>query len=166
MVDVGTGSGAIALAVAANCPDARVYAVDLSQKALEVARLNVEKIDTRHQVTLLQSDLLSALPERVDIIAANLPYIASDEYECLDVGVRDYEPALALKAGPQGLDAIARLLQQAQDHLSPGGVLFLEIGYRQGDAVLELVKRVIPSAGYVGLREDYHGHDRLVVVAV
>jgi release factor glutamine methyltransferase len=102
----------------------------------------------------------------VDIIAANLPYIASDDYECLDAGVRDYEPELALRAGPEGLDAIERLLQQAQDHLSPGGVLFLEIGHKQGDAVLKLVEHAIPDAGYVGLREDYHGHDRLVVVAI
>ena len=166
MVDVGCGSGAIALAVVANCPDARVYAIDLSADALEVARQNVARHDVRRQVTLLQGDMLGVLPEMVDIIAANLPYIASDEYDCLDAGVRQYEPQLALEAGPEGLDAILRLLQEAPDYLNPGGVLFLEIGHNQGEAVLNLVKQTLPSARYIGLREDYHGHDRLVVVAV
>ena len=115
MVDVGTGSGAIALAVAANCPTVQIYAVDLSPDALAVARANVARLDERHQITLLQGDLLTPLPERVDIIAANLPYIASPIYLTLDADVPDSEPRLALPAGPEGLDAIARLLRQAPD---------------------------------------------------
>src|SRR5690606_34066466 len=126
MVDVGTGSGAVAVAVAANCPDVQIYAVDLSPAALEVAGENERRHDTRGQVTLLQGDLLTSLPEPVDIIAANLPYVTSDEFLNLMADVRDYEPRVALEAGPEGLDLIARLLDQAPGHLYPGGVIFLE----------------------------------------
>lgn len=166
MVDVGTGSGAVAVAVAANCKSIQVYALDLSPAALEVARENVRRHDSRGQVTLLQGDLLAALPEPVDIIAANLPYITSDDYPNLMADVRDYEPRLALEAGPEGLDLIARLLEQAPGHLFPGGVIFLEIGADQGQAVLNLVKQLLPQAKHISLRQDYHGYDRLVVIGL
>ncbi|MCC6457343.1 MAG: peptide chain release factor N(5)-glutamine methyltransferase [Caldilineaceae bacterium] len=166
MVDVGTGSGAVAVAVAANCPSVQIYAVDLSASALEVAHANVERHDERGQITLLQGDLLTPLPRPVDIIAANLPYITSGDYPNLMADVRDYEPRLALEAGPEGLDLIGRLLDQAPAHLNPGGVLFLEIGSDQGRAVLELVQRRLPQARHVGIRQDYHGFDRLVVIGL
>lgn len=166
MVDVGTGSGAVAVAVAANCKSVQAYALDLSPAALEVARENVRRHDSRGQVTLLQGDLLAALPEPVDIIAANLPYITSREYPNLMADVRDYEPRLALEAGPEGLDLIARLLDQAPGHLFPGGVIFLEIGADQGQAVLNLVRQQLPQARQISLRQDYHGYDRLVVVGL
>jgi release factor glutamine methyltransferase len=166
IADVGTGSGAIALAVAANAPDVTIYATDLSAGALEVAQANVDRLDTRRQITLLQGDLLNPLPEKVDIIAANLPYISSDEYVDLDPGVREYEPQLALEAGPEGLDAIRRLLKQAPAHLNPGGVLFLEIGCNQGAVVHSLIRELLPEAAYCALHQDYHGLDRLMVVAI
>jgi len=166
MVDVGTGSGAVAVAVAANCPSVQIYAVDLSPSALEVAGENARRHDSRGQIRLLQSDLLASLPEAVDIIAANLPYITSGDYPNLMADVRDYEPRLALEAGPEGLDLIERLLNQAPSHLYPGGVLFLEIGADQGKAVLNLVERILPQAHHIGLRQDYHGFDRLVVVGL
>jgi release factor glutamine methyltransferase len=166
MADVGTGSGAISVAVASNCPSVQIYAVDLSPWALEVAEENVRRHDSRQQITLLQGDLLSPLPEPVDIIAANLPYITSGDYQNLMADVRDYEPRLALEAGPEGLDLIERLLDQTPAHLLPGGVLFLEIGANQGNAVLELVERLLPQARHIGLRQDYHGFDRLVVIGL
>ena len=166
MVDVGTGSGAVAVAVASNCPEVTIYAVDLSPDALEVAAENVRQHDSRGQITLLQGDLLSPLPEPVDIIAANLPYITNNDYKHLMADVRDYEPRLALEAGPEGLDLIRRLLDQAPGHLYPGGVLFLEIGANQGQAVMQLVERLLPQARHVGLRQDYHGYDRLVVIGL
>ena len=166
MVDVGTGSGAVAVAVAANCESVQVYALDLSPAALEVARENVRRHDSRKQVTLLQGDLLAGLPQPVDIIAANLPYITSGDYPNLMADVRDYEPRLALEAGPEGLDLIARLLDQAPGHLYPGGVIFLEIGADQGQAVLALAEQLLPQAKHIGLRQDYHGYDRLVVVGL
>jgi release factor glutamine methyltransferase len=166
MVDVGTGSGAVAVAVAANCPSVTIYAVDLSASALEVAKENVARHDNRGQITLLQGDLLTPLPQRVDIIAANLPYITSGDYPNLMADVRDYEPRLALEAGPEGLDLIERLLAQAPAYLNPGGVLFLEIGANQGQAVIKLVERILPEAHHLGLRQDYHGYDRLVVIGL
>jgi release factor glutamine methyltransferase len=102
----------------------------------------------------------------VDIIAANLPYITSGDYQNLMADVRDYEPRLALEAGPEGLDLIERLLDQAPGHLYLGGVLFLEIGADQGAAVLQLVERLLPQANHVSIRQDYHGYDRLIVVGL
>lgn len=166
MVDVGTGSGAVAVAVAANCSSINIYAVDISASALEVAAMNLSRHDARGQIKLLQGDLLAPLPQKVDIIAANLPYITSEEYPNLMADVRDYEPRLALEAGPQGLDSIQRLLEQAPEHLNPGGVLFLEIGADQGNVVGELIERVLPSARQISIRQDYHGYDRLVVIGV
>ncbi|HRW10280.1 MAG TPA: peptide chain release factor N(5)-glutamine methyltransferase [Caldilineaceae bacterium] len=164
VADVGTGSGAIALSVAHNCPNAHIYAIDLSDDALEVAHSNVERIDERGQVTLAHGDLLTPLPERVHIIVANLPYISSEIYPDLDVDVRDFEPQLALEAGPEGLDAIQRLLRQAAHYLLPDGVILLEIGYDQGGAVTDLAKVIFPQAQGITVRKDYHGHDRLVTI--
>ena len=162
-------AGAIAVAVANNCPTATIFATDVSDAkndALEVARQNISRWDTRHQITLLQGDLLRPLPQKVDIIAANLPYIRKDVYETLMRDVRDYEPQLALEAGPNGLATIERMLQQIPDYLNPGGVFFLEIGHDQGGAMLELVERLIPELTFASIREDYHGQDRLLVAAI
>jgi release factor glutamine methyltransferase len=162
VADVGTGSGAIALAVAANAENARIYALDVSTDALGVARANVAKHDNRWQVTLLHGDLLAPLPECADVIVANLPYVTSADYRTLDLDVRGYEPQIALEAGAQGLDVIARLLRQAPSHLNPGGTVLLEIGYNQGQALLDLVPQILPQARDLDLRQDYQGHDRMV----
>ena len=166
LADVGTGSGAIALAVAANCPAMCIYAIDLSADALAVAQQNKERLDSRNQVTLLKGDLLTPLPETVDIIVANLPYISADTYVNLMTDVRDYEPQLALEAGPQGLDAITRLLIDAPHHLKQYGLIFLEIGHDQGEAVLQLARTLLPATAAIRLRQDYHGRDRLVMIAL
>lgn len=162
IADVGTGSGAIALAVAVNAENAHVYAVDLSPDALAVARTNVARLDRRWQVTLLQGDLLEPLPERADIIVANLPYVTSADYRTLDLDVRGYEPQLALVAGKEGLDAITGLLRQVPSHLNPAGTVILEIGHDQGQAVLNLVTQILPQARHLDLHQDYQGHDRMV----
>ncbi|MEZ4737442.1 MAG: peptide chain release factor N(5)-glutamine methyltransferase [Caldilineaceae bacterium] len=164
VADVGTGSGAIALAVAANAPAVHVYAIDVSKDALAVAQLNVDQLDARQQVQLLHGDLLTSLPETVDVIVANLPYISSVVYPKLDADVRDYEPKVALESGPEGLDAITQLLQQATQYLGPQGAIFLEISHDQGEAVVALAKRLLPTARHISLRQDYHGHDRLVTI--
>ncbi len=162
VADVGTGSGAIALAVAANAENAHIYALDVSPDALAVAARNLANHDSRDQVTLLHSDLLASLPRPVDIIVANLPYVTSADYRTLDLDVRKYEPQLALEAGEQGLDVIARLLRQVPSHLCPGGTVFLEIGYDQGNAVLGLVADILPQALNADVHKDYQGRDRMV----
>ncbi len=95
---------------------------------------------------------------------ANLPYISSPAYQTLDADVRDYEPQLALEAGPEGLDAIAHLLAQSPQFLKPHGVIYLEIGYDQGTAVLKLAKQYLPQNQMISLRQDYSGRDRLVTI--
>ncbi len=164
IADVGTGSGAIALSIAANEPNATLYAIDVSPDALEVAGANAQRLDERKQVTLLQGDLLEPLPEQVDIIVANLPYISSPVYPTLDSDVRDYEPQVALESGPEGLDAMARLLEQAPQYLRANGIIYLEIGYDQGEALLTLAKALLPQNRGVTLRQDYSGRDRLVTI--
>lgn len=162
VADVGTGSGAIALAVAANAPNAQIIATDCSQDALAVARTNVERLALAQQVELLEGDLLEPLPAPADVVVANLPYVNSADYGCLEADVREYEPRTALVAGPAGLDVITRLLRQLPGRLKPGGLVVLEIGYDQGEAILELVERTLPQATQVDLRKDYQGHDRMV----
>lgn len=166
LADVGTGSGAIALAVAANCPNAYFFAIDLSPDALAVAQQNVQRLDSHRQVTLLQGDLLEPLPAKVNMLVANLPYINVNDYQHLMIDVRNYEPQLALEAGPQGLDVITRLLDQAPHHLHEHGLIFLEIGHDQGEAVLHLARTRFPRALALRLRQDYHGHDRLIMIAL
>ncbi len=162
LADVGTGSGAIALAVAANCVNACIYAIDLSSDALAVAGINIDRLDDRDQITLLQGDLLAPLPAAVDIIVANLPYIASNAYLTLDSTVRDYEPQLALESGTGGLDAIQRLLHQVPCYLKPHGKVFLEIGHDQGLAVQQIARALLPKAKQVYIKKDYLDHDRIV----
>ena len=166
IADVGTGSGAIALAIAANNERARIYALDVSRRALGVAKTNVQKHDLRGQITLLRGDLLEPLPEKVEIIVANLPYIGADAYAELDATVKEFEPRLALESGADGLDAIARLLRHAADHLTANGMIYLEIGYDQGLAVRTLASNVLPHARDIAVHQDYQGHDRMVVIAL
>lgn len=166
VADIGTGSAAIALAVAHNCPHAHVYAVDISLDALEVARANVARLDERGQVDVLTGDLLTALPERVDVIVANLPYIKSIDYQQLEPTVRQYEPQLALEAGPDGLDAIRRLLEQAPQHLRENGLIVLEIAHDQGRGVIAVAEALLPQAKQVELKVDYAGLDRIVMIVL
>jgi release factor glutamine methyltransferase len=136
ILDVGTGSGAIAIALAHEWPDAVVTAVDISAAALEVARRNAVRIGFADRIRFLQGDLLEPLAgERFDIVVSNPPYVPEKDRESLTVEVREYEPAQALFAGADGLDVLRRLIPAAFAALVSGGFAALEIGYGQQAAV-------------------------------
>jgi release factor glutamine methyltransferase len=141
IVDVGTGSGAIAVALAHALPGSFVTAVDLSPEALELARENarLNRLDAR--IRFLESDLLASLAdeEPFDVIVSNPPYVASDDAATLHPQVRDHEPPLALFAGATGMDVYQRLIPQAFELLKPNGLLALEIGQGQQEAIAALL---------------------------
>jgi release factor glutamine methyltransferase len=140
IVDVGTGSGAIAVALAHELPRAHVTAVDLSAPALAIAQENAKRNGTA--VRFLRGDLLAPLAgEQFEIVVSNPPYVPAADRASLAVEVRDYEPALALFAGDDGLDVYRRLIPAAFDVLAPGGSLVLEIGYGQEQAITALLAR-------------------------
>lgn len=137
ILDLGTGSGCLAVTLALEIPQAQVTAVDASEAALRIARKNAERLGA--QLRLLQSDWFAALAgERFDLIVANPPYIAAADPH-LAAGDLRHEPPAALASGSDGLDAIRRIVAAAPAHLAPGGRLWLEHGYDQGDAVRELL---------------------------
>jgi release factor glutamine methyltransferase len=139
IVDVGTGSGAIAVAIARALPRSQVTAVDLYPSALEIARRNAERHGVIDRVTLLQSDLLAAAGSTVfDVVVSNPPYIANGEV--LEAQVANYEPRSALYAGPTGLEIYERLIPQARKVLKPAGWLMMEIGYGQEAALRALLQ--------------------------
>ncbi|NLX10790.1 MAG: peptide chain release factor N(5)-glutamine methyltransferase [Chloroflexi bacterium] len=164
VVDVGTGSGAIAVTLAAHLPTAAVWAVDTSAAALTVARRNAARYGLQKRVTLVPGDLLDPLIQAgqdVDLIAANLPYIPSAELDTLPVA--QHEPRQALDGGPDGLDPIRRLLRQTPGVLAPAGLLLLEIGAGQGTQVAALAAGALPGA-QIMILHDYAGHERVVRV--
>jgi len=163
LADVGTGSGAIAVSLAVHLPQATIYALDSSAEALEVAARNVRRHGIEGRVHLLRGDLLSPLPEPVDLIVANLPYVSEAELAELPPQIRRYEPLSALDGGPDGLRHIRRLLAQAGGYLRPQGAILLEIGATQGAEVIELARRYFPMAS-IEVVKDYAGLDRVVIV--
>jgi release factor glutamine methyltransferase len=157
IVDVGTGSGAIAVALAHAIPRSRVTAVDLSSAALEVAQRNAERNGVSERVTLLQSDLLKVLESaEFEVVVSNPPYIA--EGEVLEPQVLNYEPRSALYAGATGLEVYERLIPQARRVLKPQGWLMLEIGYGQSPALLKLLR----DWNEVSFLDDLQGIPRVV----
>jgi release factor glutamine methyltransferase len=141
ILDVGTGSGAIAIALATHLPHAHITAVDISAEAHEVAAANAATHGLSARIRFLQSDLLTALAptEAFDAIVSNPPYVPTTDRSTLHPQVRDHEPAAALFAGHDGLDLYRRLIPQARAALKPNGLLALEIGHGQRDAIAALL---------------------------
>jgi len=163
IADIGTGCGAIAIALALHLPQARIYATDISASALEIARGNCQQHGVSDRITLLHGDLLEPLPEPVHLIVANLPYISEPELPTLPAEIAMFEPQIAFSGGPNGLKQIERLLSQARRKLLPKGAVMLEIGYEQGQTVSQLAKKYIPNAG-VNVITDLAGLDRVVMI--
>jgi release factor glutamine methyltransferase len=164
--DLCTGCGVIAVAIAKNVPDAKVVATDLSAAALDVAARNVKKHQLDERIELLRGDLFEPLIPQLDmapfdVIVCNPPYVSAAEYEELEKNVKDYEPRTALYAGEDGLDLYRRIFEQVGRFLESDGALLLEIGYKQGPAVRELLEQtsLFPT---VRIDKDLAGHDRVV----
>jgi len=166
VLDVGTGSGAIAIAVAKSLPNMHVTAVDISLQALEIARWNVEHQKLVERIELLQSDLFEALApsSTFDIICSNPPYVSQSEYDALSPTVREFEPQSALLAGPTGTEVIERLLDQARDYLKPGGRLIIELSPMIADHVAGQIDER-PQWSEFQFIKDLAGHRRIVSVA-
>jgi release factor glutamine methyltransferase len=160
VVDVGTGSGALAVTLSALAPQATVYAVDISPDALAVARTNAERHQTA--VQFFEGDLLQPLVDRgikVNLVMANLPYIARDELVRLEVG--RHEPVVALDGGSDGLDLVRRLLDQISAVARHSACILLEIGADQGQSTLELARSRLNPA-HIKLLQDLAGLDRVI----
>ena len=133
IADIGTGSGAIAVSLACLFPKAKVYATDISRQALDIAALNCIRHGVR--VELLQGDLLAPLPQPVDMIVANLPYVRDDELIALSEEIKDHEPHIALAGGKDGLDIVRRLIVDAPDKLRDGGAVLIEVAPARVDTL-------------------------------
>lgn len=163
VVDVGTGSGAIAIAMAVHIPGSRIYAVDISAAALEVAAVNIERHGLKNRVIPTQSDLLQQINDRADIIAANLPYIPQSGMRLLQPEIIKYEPEVALQGGVAGTEVIARLIEQVPAKINPGGAILLEIGQGQEDEIMPVIGRCLPGCP-VSLIKDLAGIRRVIII--
>lgn len=162
VADVGTGTGAIAVNLALHLPAARIFAVDCADDVLDVAAYNIRAHNVADRVSLGKGDLLEPVPEPVDLILANLPYIPSDRLPNLQPEVR-WEPQLALDGGPDGLDHIRRLLEQAPSKLKDHGVVLLELDPEQVPAVEALARETFPGAE-LSVEKDLAHRDRIFVI--
>ena len=165
LVDVGTGSGCIAIALAHHLKTVQITAVDLSDAALRVAKENAINHEVQSGICFKKSDLLTNIPGPIDVIVSNPPYIAQAVVHSPETmpEVRQFEPHLALNGGPSGLETIERLLAQAAQKLNRPGNLLVEIGFDQGPAVLQLARSRFPEAA-IQILPDLAGLDRLLVV--
>jgi len=163
IVDVGTGNGAIAVALAVHLRQAALVAIDLSREALALAARNARRHGVESRISFLQADLLAPLAQPVDLIVANLPYVRSEDWEALPPEIREHEPRIALDGGPDGLREIGRLLEQAPSHLRPGGSLLVEMGFLQAAPALALACRCFPGAA-ARILPDAAGLERLLAV--
>lgn len=167
IADIGTGSGAIAISIAVNVPEAYITATDISRKALDVAEQNARKFAVEHRIEFIECDLLPAKPElfsteeHFDLICANLPYIPTETLHTLPVYGR--EPTLALDGGKDGLDLFRRLLNIAPEWLAPNGMILLEIEATRGVQALNLAYDSFSEAE-IHLHQDLTGNDRLLEI--
>ncbi|MCZ6681240.1 MAG: peptide chain release factor N(5)-glutamine methyltransferase [Candidatus Poribacteria bacterium] len=168
-VDIGTGSGAIAISLAYHRPDWEAVATDVGTEILEVAQKNAAAHNCADRLTFLQGDLFDPLGElsnpRFDWIASNPPYVSTEEAATLSPDVRKHEPEIALFAGSDGLSIIRRIVADAPKFLNLHGKLILEIGYNQSPAVQDLIKSH-PSYTDYQVIKDYSGIERIIVAGV
>jgi release factor glutamine methyltransferase len=159
LVDIGTGSGCIALSLASELPQVEIHACDISESALEVACLNATRLDLGKRVAFRQSDLLSAYPgEQFDFVVSNPPYVGESEADKVQKQVRDFEPHTAVFSGWEGMDIYKRLIPEAHAALEPGGWLVMEIGF----STEEKVKQLLTDFVEVETTADLQGIPRVI----
>ena len=169
VADIGTGSGAIAISIAVNVPDANILATDISEAALQVAKRNAAKHHVEERIAFIQADMLPTdrssfihRPSSFDLICANLPYIPTDTLHTLPI--YGHEPTLALDGGMDGLVFIRKLLQLAPQYLAPRGMILLEIEATRGAQATQLAHELFPEAA-IRLQKDLAGQQRLLEIA-
>ena len=160
VLDVGTGSGVIALSLALKFPEAKIFAVDISEEALSLARENATRLGLTGRVQFHRGNLLENLSERFDLIVANLPYVSMQDRHLLAREVL-HDPEMALFAGEKGDELIRKLIEQARAHLSSNGVLALEIGLNQSEGLAEFLRQ--KNYHDIELKKDYAGIARFLV---
>ncbi|MCC9643701.1 peptide chain release factor N(5)-glutamine methyltransferase [Rhodopirellula sp. JC740] len=165
VLDVGTGSGAIAIAIAKSLPKTIVTAVDISLAALDIAKWNTENLQLSERITLLQSDLFDGLaPDQTfDVICSNPPYISQSEYDELPTTVREFEPKGALLSAPDGTEIIAKLLNEAAGRLNEAGQLIIELSPMIAGACKQLAEQT-GSYSEIRLIKDLAGHERILTM--
>ena len=169
VADIGTGSGAIAVAIAVNVPEIHILATDISQAAVEVAHRNAQKHNVSDRIDFVQCDILPPPPgpfpaeSHFDLVCANLPYIPTDTLQGLPIYER--EPTLALDGGPDGLDIFRQLMQIAPDWLAPNALILLEIEATRGVHALSLAHEMFSQAE-IHLHQDFTGRDRLLEIQI
>lgn len=161
VLDIGTGSGAIALALAKNRPDWSVTAADISQDALDLSMENAN--DQNLNLSFIKSDCFSEISSKYDIIVSNPPYISREDQEEVGLNVLHSEPHLALFADEDGLAIYRRIAEDSKDYLNDGGKIYLEIGYKQGQSVPDLFMKNFPEKRVRTLKDQF-GQDRMVVI--
>jgi len=161
VLDIGTGSGAIALSLAKNRADWSVTAADISQDALDLATENAKSLDL--EITFIRTDCFSEISSKYDIIVSNPPYISREDQEEVGLNVLHSEPHLALFADEDGLAIYRRIGEDSKDYLNDGGKIYLEIGYKQGQSVPNLFRKNFPEKRVRTLKDQF-GQDRMVVI--
>jgi release factor glutamine methyltransferase len=160
ILDVGTGSGVIALSLAARFPDSKVYAIDVSDDALSLAKENAARLGLIERVQFQKGDLLENFSERFDLIVANLPYVSMQDRHLLAREVL-HDPEVALFGGERGDELVRRLIEQASSHLNPGGLLALEIGINQAEALGAFLRQ--KNYHDIQSKKDYSGINRFLL---
>ncbi len=164
IVDVGTGSGALAISIAKNLKNTNVIATDISNKALQIAKKNAKNIDVSRNISFLHSNLLENLKTPVNMIVANLPYLTSKEMNTLSLEVKK-EPTIALFGGEDGTDLIVKLIRQAPKHLKKNGNLILEISPSQKNIIFSLMKKSFPKSK-PKIHQDYAKIERAISIEI
>ena len=163
VADIGTGSGCIAVTVAAERPHVHLVATDISRPALDVARKNATRTGVAAQIEFLECAYLSGTTGKFDFILSNPPYVTAAEYEQLQPEVREYEPEIALQAGEDGLRDIRQIIDLSAERLKPGGTLFMEIGHTQAAALADLIAH-FPSLTLARISNDLQRIPRVAVI--